>query len=70
MANNPTANVSWSEPVGSTEATVTIPRTFVDQLTMTLEWAAHRVGTVNPQVGGRLTADAAELRGYLEVGDG
>ena len=70
MLGNPTAGVSWSEPERAAEPNVTIPRAFADQLAMTLEWAAPRAGAVNPEVGRKLGESAAELRGYLEVGDG
>jgi len=70
VVREPTTGVSWSEPAGSTEATVTLPLWFVDVLTITLEWSAQRIGTVNPEVREKLDRSAAELRGYVEVGDG
>ena len=57
--------VSWSTPDGATDDRAVIPREFADHLAMSMEWAAQKVGTVNPGVGEQLFADAAELRGYL-----
>ena len=67
MADNPPIGVSWSTP--NDDVTVTLPRAFVDDLAMTLEWAADRVGAVNPTVLEKLTAKAAELRGVIDCGD-
>lgn len=47
-----------------------IPRGIAEHLAMSMELAARRVWTVNATVGQQLRSDAAELRGYLEVGDG
>ena len=60
---------AWTVALSDAPDTVTLPRAFVDDLAMTLEWAADRVGAVNPTVLEKLTAKAAELRGVIDCGD-
>lgn len=62
--------VSWATPEGAEADIVTLPRAFLDVLTITLEWSAQRIGTVNPEVREKLDRSAAELRGFVEGGDG